>query len=242
MKIALIGTGRMGSAIEQKALADGDEVVLKVNRENRAEISPALLQKSDVAIEFTEPGSAVTNLLWCLDNGVPVVCGTTGWNNELEGVYRRFKEENGSLIVSSNFSIGVNLLFRLNQQLAAWMNNHREYHPDITETHHTRKLDKPGGTALTLVSQVLDTSERFRSWALIEEGRTLQEDMIPVTAHRTGDVVGEHQVRWTSPVDELSISHKAFTRDGFAAGALLAARWIADKKGVYTMADVLFGR
>ena len=241
MKIALIGTGKMGKAIEEQALRSGHEIVLKVNRENRDDISPALLQSAEVAIEFTEPASAVSNLLWCLQNRIPVICGTTGWHDSLETVYRSFREEGGSLIVSSNFSIGVNLLFRLNQQLAAWMDDKKEYLPEITEIHHTKKLDKPGGTALKLVTDVLETTDRFRSWALLEEGLKLQEDVIPVIVHRTGEVIGEHEVRWKSSVDELQISHRAFTRDGFASGALIAAEWLSCRKGVYTMSDVLFG-
>lgn len=241
MKIALIGTGKMGTAIEEQAIRSGHQIVLKVNRGNRESISAELLQSADVAIEFTEPTSAESNLLWCLQNKVPVVCGTTGWNESLEKVSLRFRDEGGSLIVSSNFSIGVNLLFRLNQQLAVWMDHQKQYLPEITETHHTRKLDKPGGTALKLVTDVLETSERFRSWALLEEGFTLQDDIIPVIAHRKGDVVGEHEVRWKSSVDELQISHRAFSREGFASGAILAAEWLSGKKGIFTMSDVLFG-
>lgn len=242
MKIALIGTGKMGTAIEEQALKAGHQIVLKVNKENRDGISPALLQSADVAIEFTEPTSAVSNLLWCLKNKVPVICGTTGWHDSLDAVYRSFSEEHGSLIISSNFSIGVNLLFRLNQQLAAWMHDQKDYHPEISETHHTKKLDKPGGTALKLVTDVLETTDRFRAWAMLEEGFSLQEDVIPVIVHRTGEVIGEHEVRWKSSVDELQISHRAFTRNGFASGALLAAEWLCGKKGIYTMSDVLFGR
>lgn len=242
MKIALIGTGKMGTAIEKQAFRAGHQIVLRVNKENRDEISPVLLQSADVAIEFTEPTSAVSNLLWCLQSKVPVVCGTTGWHDALDAVYQNFREKDGSLIVSSNFSIGVNLLFRLNQQLAAMMHNQKDYSPEITETHHTKKLDKPGGTALKLVTDLLETTDRFRSWALLEEGFSIQEDIIPVIVHRTGEVIGEHEVRWRSSVDELRISHRAFTRDGFASGALLAAQWLCGKKGIYTMSDVLFGR
>ncbi len=242
MKIALIGTGKMGAAVKQRALLAGHSVVLEINHLNRNQFSLKDLKMADVAIEFTRPDAVKQNLNWCLEAGVPVVCGTTGWQDHATEVYKRFNEQQGSLVSASNFSIGVNLMFKLSRELAAWMQLHPEYKPFIEETHHTLKLDKPSGTALTIASELMQSNNHIRSWALTQGNIELGVDVLAIHSIREGDVIGKHEMRWTSPIDKISITHEAFNRDGFAAGALLAATWLIGKKGVFGMEDVLFGK
>ncbi|MBL7924018.1 MAG: 4-hydroxy-tetrahydrodipicolinate reductase [Bacteroidia bacterium] len=241
MNIALIGTGKMGMAVEEQALAGGHQIVLRINHLNRHEFSLADLKKADVAIEFTRPDAVAANLLWCLEAGIPVVSGTTGWHEQWEEVREHFRKEGGSLLTATNFSVGVNIMFQLSRELAAWMNKHPEYHPFLEEVHHTRKLDKPSGTALTLAHDLMQSHEQLKSWALVQGNLELQHDVLPIHSIREGDVIGQHEISWVSPIDKISIRHEAFSRDGFAAGALLAASWLKDKKGVFGMGDVLFG-
>ncbi len=238
MKIALIGYGKMGKAIEQIALKRGHEVVLKISRSNFTDLTREHLVLADVAIEFTNPESALDNVMTCMEAGVPVICGTTGWNERLYLAKEKCVVTNSAFLQTSNFSIGVNIFFEINKQLASLMNDWPEYEVTIEETHHTAKKDAPSGTAITIAEQVIDNLKRKKHWTL---DATLREDLIPVIAHRTGDVPGTHNVKYSSAIDDIEIIHTAHSRDGFALGAVLAAEFIRHRKGIFTMQDVLAG-
>ena len=241
MKIALIGTGKMGQAIASLAQNSGHEIVVSIGGENKHLLSAHVLRQADVAIEFTRPEAAPANLRLCLSAGIPVVCGTTGWQPEFESIRNEFMAQGGSLVAASNFSVGVNLLFQLNEQLASWMQRHPGYTPRIEETHHTQKLDAPSGTAITLADGILQYRSELRGWKLEDQDQPAASDRLPIQAHREGQVIGLHTVTWNSSIDSLRITHEAYNRNGFAEGALLAAAWISGKKGVFSMKDVLFG-
>ncbi|MBX2892096.1 MAG: 4-hydroxy-tetrahydrodipicolinate reductase [Saprospiraceae bacterium] len=237
LKIGLFGYGKMGRAIESLAAEHGATVVWRVTRENRAEVTPALLRQADVIIEFTRPESAFDNVMQCLRAGVPVVSGTTGWLERLPEAQEFCEKNEGALLWASNFSIGVNLFFALNTCLSKMMNERPEYTPAVTEIHHIHKLDAPSGTALTLVQGMVEQVRRLSGWALSPPMPAPGE--IPVSAIREGEVPGTHIVAWAGPADEIKIEHRAHSRLGFASGALLAAQWLADKQGFFSMRDVL---
>ena len=237
LKIGLFGYGKMGRAIEALAAAQDVEIVWRITRENRAKLTTELLQQADVVIEFTRPEAAFENTMLCLNAGVPVVSGTTGWLDQLPAA-RDFCEKNrGALLWASNFSVGVNLFFALNSFLAKMMNERPEYQPALTEIHHVHKLDAPSGTALTLANEIIARVDRSTGWALSPESPGA--GAIPVTALREGEVPGTHIVQWKSPVDEISIEHRAHSRTGFASGAILAAKWLKGRQGFFNMKDVL---
>lgn len=227
----------MGQAIEMQAKEQGLEIVWRITRENRAGITAELLRQADVAIEFTRPEAAFENVMCCLEAGIPVVSGSTGWLDTMPAAEAYCRKNNGALLWASNFSIGVNLFFALNRYLAQMMNGRPEYSPSVTEIHHIHKLDAPSGTALTLIADMLSKVERNKGWTLHPDSPLPSE--IPVNAIREGEVPGTHIIRWNSPVDEIRIEHRAHSRAGFAAGAVLAARWLAGKTGVFGMNDVL---
>ncbi len=227
----------MGRAIEQIALAQGMEIVWRITRDNRATLNQALLRQADVVIEFSRPEAAFENVMLCLQADVPVVCGTTGWNEQLSEAQAYCLQHQGALLWASNFSIGVNLFFALNRYLAQLMQERPEYRPALTEIHHIHKLDAPSGTALTLVNELIANHTRTGGWALSPTPPGPGE--VPVTAVREGEVPGTHIVNWHSAVDEITIEHRAHSRMGFAGGAVLAAQWIYGKKGCYGMGDVL---
>jgi 4-hydroxy-tetrahydrodipicolinate reductase len=237
MKIALIGTGKMGQAIETLAVSRGHEIVLKLNHENIDSFTNEDLKVADVAIEFTRPDAATGNLKRCLDASIPVVCGTTGWYDELNQITDLFTSNNGALVYASNFSVGVNMMFELNRILAKWMQSHNEYRVSLSEIHHTHKLDKPSGTAVTLANGIIENNAAYSKWTLEEN----QANAIYIDAQREPDVVGTHDVKWESEIDIIQLHHHAKSRDGFALGAIHAAEWIIGKKGVFTMKDILFG-
>jgi 4-hydroxy-tetrahydrodipicolinate reductase len=237
MKIALIGTGKMGQTIEQLAIAKGHTILLKINHENIGKLDLTQLKDVDVAIEFTRPDAAVSNLELCLNAGVPVVCGTTGWYDELNQITELFKSKNGALVYASNFSVGVNMMFELNRILAKWMQSNPEYHVSLSEIHHTHKLDKPSGTAVSLANGIIENNTEYSKWTLEDN----KASTIYIDSKREPDVVGTHEVKWESPIDIIQLNHHAKTRDGFALGAIHAAEWIVGKKGVFTMKDILFG-
>lgn len=239
MKIVLIGTGKMGTAIEKLAIANGHKVVLKINENNFQDFKSEIFKSADVAIEFTRPDAVVENLLLCLEAKIPVVCGTTGWHQRYDEVKTKFENSNGSLISASNFSVGVNLMFELNRQLAGWMKNHSQYIPNITEIHHTHKIDKPSGTAVTLANDIIKKNPTFKNWVL-DNDPTQNVNSIAINALREDEVVGDHTVEWKSEIDRIQIRHEAFSRNGFAEGALIAAKWIIGRKGVFSMNDILF--
>jgi 4-hydroxy-tetrahydrodipicolinate reductase len=236
MKIALIGYGKMGNAIERVALSRGHEIVLCITSANREELTPDNLARADAAIEFTRPEAALDNVKTCIHAGVPVVSGTTGWNHELAIAGNLAREMGGALLHASNFSIGMNLFFQVNKLLATLMTNRSEYNPYIEETHHIHKKDAPSGTAITLAEQILARQPHFKNWLLNDMS---EPDGLPVLAYRIDEIPGTHTVVYASAVDDIQITHKAHNRDGFALGAVLCAEFIAGKKGVFSMDDVL---
>lgn len=238
MKIALLGYGKMGKMIERIAGEKGHEIVLVVDEQNRKECTAEQLRQADVAIEFTTPAVAVDNYKWCMDCGVPVVSGTTGWLERWEEVADYCRKKGGTFFYASNFSIGVNVFFRLNKYLAHLMSALGDYKVLIEETHHIHKLDAPSGTAITIAEGILDNHSAYHTWGL-DEGKPLGQDVLPVTAKREGEVPGIHGVIYKSSVDEIEIKHTALSREGFAKGAVLAAEFIKGKqKGVYGMDDL----
>jgi 4-hydroxy-tetrahydrodipicolinate reductase len=241
MKIALIGYGKMGKTIDALALKSGHEVVLRIDESNRKELNKDMIRKADVVIEFTRPDAVVANLMFCLKAGVPVVSGTTGWQDQWTFVKSEFLMERGSLMYATNYSIGVNLLWELNRRLAEWMNRYPEYKPSLHEVHHIHKLDKPSGTAVTMAIDLIDKYHRISSYVLSEANDDVPENSLAVHSVREKDVIGIHEMCWTSEVDRIQIRHEAFNRDGFARGALIAAEWLIGRKGVFGMSDLLFG-
>jgi 4-hydroxy-tetrahydrodipicolinate reductase len=236
MKIALLGYGKMGRLIEQLALQAGDDIVLRVTAANRPTLSASELRHAEVAIEFSNPEAAFGNIALCLEAGIPVVSGTTGWQGRYEEAVALCHKKQGAMLWASNFSIGVNVLFALNQRLADLMAPHPGYDPVIEETHHIHKKDAPSGTAITLAEQIIKKLKRKAQWVL---GTQRQDGDLLILAHREGEVPGTHLVRYSSPIDKLELKHEAHSREGFAAGALLAARWIIGKQGTFNMDDVL---
>jgi 4-hydroxy-tetrahydrodipicolinate reductase len=236
MKLALIGYGKMGKAIEAIALQRGHEIVLTVDQPNLHEFTKEYLSKADAAIEFTSPHSAFENVKKCIDYGIPVVCGSTGWTERLEEMKNYCSSANGSFIYSSNYSVGVNIFFEVNKKLAALMAPHTEYEVILEETHHTQKKDAPSGTAITLAEQVLEKIKRKKQW--VNELSDHPEDL-EIISQRTDPAPGTHHIRYSSPIDTIEIIHTAHNRTGFATGAVLAAEFIKDKKGYFTMKDVL---
>ncbi len=236
MKIALIGYGKMGKAIEAVAKENGDEIVLKISSSNQNEFTADNLKHADAAIEFTNPHSAVENIKKCLDANIPVVCGTTGWLKDLPEIKNYIEQKKGAFLFASNFSVGVNLFFALNEYLASLMSSHEEYEVSIEEVHHTQKKDAPSGTAITLAEQLLEKIKAKKNWV---NNKTNKESELEIISKRIDDVPGIHTIKYNSPIDYIEITHSAYNRKGFAGGALLAAKFIAGKKGIFTMKDVL---
>ncbi len=241
MRIALYGYGKMGKAIEEVAVARGHTVVLRVDR-NNAGAAPT---GADVAIEFSRPDEAIANMERCLAHGVPVVVGTTGWYDRLGDVRALVSTHGTALLWASNFSIGVNLFFRLNRHLARLMDPQPAYDVHIEEIHHVHKLDAPSGTAITLARDIDLASPRYAGWDL-EGQEAVNTDpaapkAIPIRAIRTDEVPGTHSVTWTATDDRITIRHEAFSRRGFATGAVVAAEWIQGRTGLFTMDDVVDG-
>ena len=230
MKIALLGYGKMGKIIEKLALEKGHTIISKINQDSSKEE----LLKADIAIEFSTPEAAVSNIKFCLENGIPIVSGTTGWLAHYDEMIKLCENRNGSFIYASNFSIGVNLFFSINEHISNLMKPWKDYQVSIEEIHHTKKLDAPSGTAITLAEGIVKNSDK-KNWKLNEEA----DGTIKITAKRMDEVKGTHIINYDSNIDTISIKHEAHSRDGFALGALLAAEWLADKKGIFTMKDVL---
>jgi 4-hydroxy-tetrahydrodipicolinate reductase len=237
MKIALIGYGKMGKAIEKLALAKGHQITAIVDSQNSIENTN--FDDVDVAIEFTRPELAVKHMNFCLEIGLPIVVGTTAWQNELKIITENVSKYNGALVHASNFSIGVNLFFEMNKQLAKIMEAHPAYKLEMTEIHHTQKLDKPSGTAVTLAEGIIEQNTNYKNWRLAESNELEIGNEFFIHALREENVPGTHLVNYSSPIDSIQIQHIAHTRDGFALGAILAAEWIKNKKGIFTMKDVL---
>jgi 4-hydroxy-tetrahydrodipicolinate reductase len=232
MKIALLGYGKMGKTIESIATDRGHEIVARVNSPESFTLADA-----DVAIDFSIPDSAVDHLTKCFEAGVPVVSGTTGWLDNYQDMVALCTKNEGGFIYASNFSVGVNLFFEFNRKLAAIMAPHKDYKVDMTEIHHTQKLDAPSGTAITLAEGVIEASD-YTGWDL-NEGQNIQENHLPISAEREGTVPGTHIINYKSEIDTITLSHEAHSRQGFALGAVVAAEWLQGKQGVFTMRDVL---
>ena len=231
MKIALLGYGKMGKVIEKIALQRGHEIVLKKTDSNSFEN----LLNADIAIDFSIPDAAFINISECLNNNIPIISGTTGWLNNYSKIEQLCNEKKGSFIYSSNFSLGVNLFFKLNENLAKMMRKFSQYSVSMQEIHHTQKLDAPSGTAISLANQIIENSE-YQDWTLNQS--TLPNE-IYIDAQRIENIPGTHSVNYNSNVDSIEIIHTAHNREGFALGAVIAAEWLVGKKGVFTMKDVL---
>ena len=234
MKIALLGYGKMGKEIETAAMEQEHEIVLRINSKNFSTLTSSQLKVADVVIEFSKPDVVLQNIALCFDANIPVVVGTTGWYDKLQEVKKLCSEKNGALLFASNFSIGVNLFFALNKFLAERMKNRTAYIPSVTETHHIHKLDKPSGTAITLANDIIVNNSSFKKWNLNDES-----DSLKINSIREGEVTGLHTVSYTSDIDKIEITHEAFSRKGFAQGAVQAAKWLHGKKGFYEFKDVV---
>jgi len=236
MNIALIGYGKMGHEIEAIALQRGHKIPLIIDVNNYHDFTVENLQKCDVAIEFTTPESAIKNIKKCFEANIPVVCGTTGWIDQLNDVIDLCKKNNKTFFYASNFSLGVNIFFKLNKYLANIMNKFNQYEIYVEEIHHTQKLDAPSGTAHTIIKDIISAIERKSEWKLNENSK---DNIIGVKAIREGNVPGTHIVTYDSNVDKIEIKHEAKNRKGFALGAVLAAEFVIGKTGYFTMDDLL---
>lgn len=236
MKIALIGYGKMGKEIEQIALSRGHSIVLKVGSANASTYTAEELKKADVAIEFSKPESAIGNIYNCFEAGIPVVVGTTGWLDKLDEVKKKCSGSNGTLFYASNYSIGVNLFFKLNTYLAKLMNSYPAYNVTMEEIHHVHKLDAPSGTAISLANQAIAQLDAKQKWVNAE---TRNGHELGIVSKRIDEVPGTHTVTYSSDVDEISMTHTAHSRKGFALGAVVAAEWLKGKKGVFGMQDLM---
>lgn len=258
MKIALLGYGKMGRAVEEDALANGHEIVLKIGKSNLQDLTIENLKLADVAIEFSTPSTVLDNIYLCFDAGVPIVVGTTGWYENLTLIEADCQCRDTALFYASNFSIGVNIFFQVNEILAGIMNDFPEYNAGITEVHHIHKLDSPSGTAITLAEGMLAVMNQKSRWKniLAERGKaenlsleehtltgtidaTIDQSELIIHSERRGEVKGLHTVSYVSENDQLIFTHEAFNRKGFAQGAVLAAEWVSNKSGVYSMRDLL---
>ena len=234
-KIGLLGYGKMGQTIDGLAEQHQCTIVWRIDRDDHDQRTPERLREADVVIEFSRPESGFDNVMLCLQAGVPVVSGTTGWQAQLPEARAFAEQHGGALLWASNFSVGVNLFFALNKYLARLMQGQEAYQANLTEIHHIHKLDAPSGTAVTIAEGIMADAPRYQHWTM--DAPTA--DQLPITAIREGEVPGTHTVEWNSPVDSIRITHEAHSRTGFAVGALVAARWIKGKTGVFNMNDVL---
>ena len=233
MKIALIGYGKMGLAIEDLVKDSEDEIILKIQHPD--ELFKLNELRPDVAIEFTNPQSAFKNISYCLENEIPCVSGTTGWLDKYDEVVQLCEEKNGAFFYASNFSLGVNLFFHFNEFVAKTMSQYTDYVVIVEETHHIHKKDAPSGTAISIAEKIMKSYSDFDGWALNEK----KTKKINIIAHRKENVPGTHVVRYSSEIDDIELTHIAKGRKGFAKGALLAAKWLFRKKGVFGMNDMM---
>ena len=236
MNIALIGYGKMGKAIEEIAVKRGHEIVLKIDVNNINEFTADNLRKADAAIEFTGPQSGYDNVRKCIEAGTPLVCGSTGWLDKWGDIKLLCEKRQGALVYSSNYSIGVNIFFEVNKRLAALMAAHDDYEITMEEIHHTQKKDAPSGTAVSLAEQVLENIRRKKRWV---NHISDNPDELEIISERIDPAPGTHKVKYSSAIDDIEIIHTAHNRTGFATGAVLAAEFIKDKHGIYSMKDVL---
>ncbi len=240
MKIALMGYGKMGKKIEEIALKRGHEIVLKIDISNRATLTHEALKQADVVIEFSTPATVLENIQFCFEAGVPIVVGTTGWAPHVDEIKHACIKKAGTILYSSNFSIGVNILFALNKFLAHCMSAYEDYEISMYESHHTQKLDAPSGTAVSLANDANNILYKKDKWVTLKNGDPthLGRNEFPVYYDREENVTGYHEVSYTSSIDKIKISHEAFNRDGFALGAVIGAEFVLDKKGIFTTEDL----
>ncbi len=236
MKVAIVGYGRMGHLIERIARERGHEISCVIDRDNVADFDSPAFRSSDVAIDFSVPATGYDNVIACLDRGVPVVSGTTGWQQRLPEAQEYCRKVDGTMMWSSNFSLGVNLFFAINERVASLLGNIEAYTPYLTEVHHIHKLDHPSGTAVTLAEQVVERTPRLDGWA---EEPDREGTRLVVNHVREGEVPGTHIIRWDSAVDAITIRHDAKSREGFALGAVMSAEWAASRKGVLNLRDFI---
>lgn len=236
MKIALIGYGKMGKAIEQIAVQQNHEILYKIDISNQELLEKNSLSKADVAIEFTTPLTAASNILKCFNAGIPVVCGTTGWLDQLSMITDACHKQGGALLYTSNFSIGVNIFFEINKKLATLLARQPQYHVAIEEVHHTQKKDSPSGTAISLAEQILKINPALTHWI---NQPSENPEVLGIESKRIDPFAGMHKVTYSSEVDDIEIIHTAHSRMGFASGAVLAATWIIGKQGIFGMKEVL---
>ena len=236
LKIAIIGHGKMGKAIEALALSASCQVVFIGSKDWFQHRESFIASGAEIAIEFTSPESAPNNILKLIDLGIPTVCGSTGWTNKEHEVKTACLSANGSVLLGSNFSVGVHLFFALNKKLAKWMANFPEYSVRIKEIHHTEKKDAPSGTAVTAAKGIIELNPSFSDWALQGENET--KGIIPILALRQEEVKGFHSITWNSAIDQLDLQHSAHSREGFALGALRAAHWLYGKQGWFGVEDM----
>jgi 4-hydroxy-tetrahydrodipicolinate reductase len=236
MNIALVGYGKMGHTIERIAIERGHKIVVTIDKENYNDFNSPEFDSAEMVIEFSNPESALKNYTLCFDHDKPVVSGTTGWLDELNNIISKVEQEQHAFLYASNFSVGVNILFWLNKQLATLMDKIAIYDASLTETHHVHKLDAPSGTAISLADDIVHKIRRIEKWQLTDDSN---ENILSIKSLRIGEVFGIHEVKYESPQDIIKISHEAKSRDGFALGAVIAAEFLLGKKGFFTMDDVL---
>ena len=234
MKIALLGYGKMGHEVEKAALTRQHKIIVTIDNESEWSERAPILKEADIAIDFSQPSQAVANINRCFDFHIPVVVGTTAWYEHLDEIKQRCKTENQSLFYAPNFSIGMNIMFRLNKQLAKFAEQYG-YQISLTETHHIHKLDKPSGTAVKIANDIIATNKNYNSWSLEAKPET---HILPITAIREGEIFGIHSVQALSEADQITLTHEAFSRKGLAQGAIAAAEFLIGKIGCYTMDDL----
>ena len=231
MKIALFGYGKMGKIVEKIAKNRGHEIICKIDKNS----SHYDLNKVEIAIDFSTPKSALSNINKALENCIPIISGTTGWTEQYNEAVKLCNEKNGAFLYASNFSLGVNIFFEINRKLAKTMNNYKEYKIKMKEIHHIEKIDVPSGTAITLAGSIIEETN-YQKWS---PGNDFKENEISIESQRLSDNTGTHEVIYKSKIDEIKIKHVANNRDGFGLGAIIAAEWLIGKKGVFSMKDVL---
>lgn len=236
LKILIIGYGNMGKEIEAVAISKGHQIVHIID--NVADWNSLTVAMVDVAIDFSIPEIAISNIHKCIELNIPLVMGTTGWYDQIEQIGEEVQKKNAAFLWASNFSLGVNILFHMNEKLASIMKD-CDYQTQIHEIHHTQKLDAPSGTAISLANGILSNTHKYQNWQLIENDQTPQENKLSITYEREGDVKGTHIISYENEIDKISLKHEAKTRKGFAVGAVMAAEWLAGKKGFFSMKDVL---
>jgi 4-hydroxy-tetrahydrodipicolinate reductase len=238
MNILLLGYGKMGKIIAELAESRGHHIVGRITIDNRGDLDRLDSTSIDVAIEFSQPEAAVDNISWAISRGIPVVSGTTGWLHEKPAIEQLTTKHNTAFFYASNFSVGVNIFFKVNNFLASLMKDQIDYTVGIEEIHHTEKKDAPSGTAITLAEGILAEQSRLQGWTL-NEGQAIAQDSLPITSKRIDPAPGTHTISYSSEIDNIEITHTAHSRKGFAMGAVLVAEWIKDKKGVLSMDDFL---